>query len=34
MKSYTLLEGIRGWARAGEEFVQLMDDYQAGPWTT
>ena len=25
MKSLVLKEGIKGWATAGEEFVQLMD---------
>jgi len=34
MKSYMLLDGINGWARAGEDFVQLMDEYQAGSWQT
>lgn len=28
MASYTLERGIDGWARAGEEYVQLMDGYK------
>lgn len=32
MKSLVLEEGIKGWATAGEEFVQLMDGYDAYLW--
>jgi len=33
MKSYTLEEGIKGWAVAGEEYVKLMDEYCEAVWT-
>lgn len=32
MGSYTLLEGIAGWAGAGEEYTRLMDEYQKEHW--
>ena len=32
MASYTLEGGISGWARAGEEYVKLMDGYQEPAW--
>ncbi len=32
MGSYTLEGGIDGWARAGENYVQLMDGYKAASW--
>ena len=32
MKSVILLDGIKGWSRAGEEYVQLMDEYQEEVW--
>lgn len=32
MASYTLEGGIDGWARAGEEYVQLMDGYKEAAW--
>lgn len=32
MKSYTLAEGITGWANAGREYVALMDEYDAEVW--
>lgn len=28
MKSLTLMDGIKGWRDAGEEYIQLMDEYQ------
>lgn len=33
MRSYTLEEGIKGWASAGEEYVKLMDEYCEAVWT-
>ncbi|KEF56314.1 uncharacterized protein A1O9_07895, partial [Exophiala aquamarina CBS 119918] len=30
--SAILLEGISGWARAGEEYTSLMDAYEPEPW--
>ena len=27
-KSLTLMDGIKGWRDAGEEYIQLMDEYQ------
>ena len=27
-----LSEGIKGWATAGDDFVQWMDGYQADVW--
>jgi arsenical-resistance protein 2 len=32
MTSCILVEGINGWAQAGEEYVRLMDDYQEEHW--
>jgi len=32
MRSVTLLEGIKGWATAGEEYVTLMEGYEAAAW--
>ena len=32
MKSLTLVDGIKGWSKAGEEYVQLMDEYQENVW--
>ena len=32
MKSYTVAEGITGWAQAGRAYVELMDDYNAKVW--
>ena len=29
MKSLALLDGIKGWRDAGEEYVGLMDEYEA-----
>ncbi len=29
MKSMTLVDGVKGWRDAGEEYTQLMDGYQA-----
>jgi len=28
MQSLVLLDGIKGWATAGEEYVQWMDEYE------
>ena len=30
--SAILLEGVGGWARAGEEYTSLMDEYDPKPW--
>jgi hypothetical protein len=27
-----LQDGIKGWANAGEEYTQLMDEYDPQPW--
>ena len=32
MGSYILLEGIAGWASAGEEYTKLMTEYQKEHW--
>ena len=32
IKSYVLLEGIKGWARSGEKFVEWMDEYDESAW--
>lgn len=32
MKSRTLEEGIKGWATGGEEYVRMMDEYDAAVW--
>lgn len=33
MKSMILEGGIKGWAAAGAEYVELMDEYDASVWT-
>ena len=32
MRSLTLVDGIKGWRDAGEEYIQLMDEYQEQVW--
>lgn len=32
MQSLVLVDGIKGWSTAGEEYVQLMDEYQEKVW--
>ena len=32
MKSLILLEGITGWATAGNEYTEMMDGYEKGVW--
>ncbi|KAK1774694.1 Rhodanese-like protein [Copromyces sp. CBS 386.78] len=32
MQSLVLLDGIKGWAIAGEEYVQWMDEYDPAVW--
>ena len=32
MRSVTPMDGIRGWRDAGEEYIQLMDEYQEQMW--
>lgn len=27
-----LLDGVAGWARAGEEYTELMEEYNAAFW--
>lgn len=33
MESLVLVEGIKGWATSGDEFVEWMDEYEAAVWT-
>ena len=32
MQSLTLVDGIKGWSNAGEEYVELMDEHQEHVW--
>lgn len=32
MQSLVLVDGIKGWSNAGEEYVRLMDEYQEKVW--
>ena len=32
MESYTLEEGINGWATGRDEYVRMMDEYDALVW--
>jgi arsenical-resistance protein 2 len=32
VESYVLEEGIMGWATAGEEYMKMMDEYDASVW--
>ncbi len=32
MESLVLEGGIKGWVKGGEEFVKLMDGYEASTW--
>ena len=32
IRSVTILDGIRGWGDAGEEYIQLMDEAQEQVW--
>jgi len=32
MTSYVLVGGIKGWANAGEEYTNLMNEYDAKVW--
>jgi len=34
MESVVLLEGIKGWAAAGGEYVRWMDEYDERVWCT
>ncbi|KAK9491042.1 Rhodanese-like domain-containing protein [Lipomyces doorenjongii] len=34
LKSLVLQGGIKGWAAAGEEYTQLMDEYEESAWNT
>ncbi len=33
MKSLALLGGIKGWAAAGDEYVEWMDGFEPALWT-
>lgn len=32
MKSLVLAQGVKGWATAGDEYIQWMTDYDAKAW--
>jgi arsenical-resistance protein 2 len=32
MQSLVLMEGINGWAKAGPEYVEYMDEYDSTFW--
>jgi arsenical-resistance protein 2 len=32
IKSFMLFGGIKGWANAGAEYTELMDEYQKEVW--
>lgn len=32
MQSLVLLEGIKGWATAGPDYTQQMDEYEEAVW--
>jgi hypothetical protein len=32
MRSFVLVGGVKGWATAGADFVQWMDEYDAAVW--
>ncbi|MCJ1387747.1 hypothetical protein MMC18_000590 [Xylographa bjoerkii] len=32
IRSVILLDGVAGWARAGEEYTDLMEEYDAASW--
>ncbi|KAI9861883.1 MAG: hypothetical protein M1813_004951 [Trichoglossum hirsutum] len=32
MGNFVLAEGIRGWVQAGQEYVEMMDEYQQDAW--
>lgn len=32
MGSYILMNGIKGWSDAGNEYIEFMDEYQKEPW--
>jgi arsenical-resistance protein 2 len=32
MKSFALAEGVKGWAMAGDEYIQWMMEYDAKVW--
>jgi arsenical-resistance protein 2 len=32
MKSVALLEGVKGWATAGDEYVEQMVEYDEKAW--
>lgn len=34
VRSLILLDGIGGWARAGDEYTRMMDEYDAQTWTS
>jgi hypothetical protein len=34
MDSVTLVGGIKGWVKGGDEFLRFMDGYVAEEWAT
>ncbi|KAK5289427.1 hypothetical protein LTR99_011258 [Exophiala xenobiotica] len=34
VRSFILRDGVGGWARAGEEYTRMMDEYDAQIWTS
>ena len=32
LESFALLDGVLGWATAGEEFTDLMEGYEEAVW--
>jgi arsenical-resistance protein 2 len=33
MRSLVLVEGLKGWATAGPDYVQWMDEYDVNVWS-
>jgi arsenical-resistance protein 2 len=33
MASLVLFEGVKGWAKAGADYVQWMDEYDEKAWS-
>lgn len=34
LRSMVLLEGIKGWALAGQEYTALVDEYESKAWSS
>lgn len=32
MRSVVLVDGIKGWADAGRDYIELMDEYKEEVW--